>query len=58
MAQRFGAGSDTLPGLAYVSNQGPQQPAPQYTPIPCNTSAVNNRDGGGSYPDAAGCDPV
>lgn len=60
MAERFGAGSDQLPGLQYVSNQGPQLPSPSYTPIPCNTAAVNNRDGSpqSGYPDPSGADPV
>lgn len=59
MAKKFGAGSDQLPGTQYQSNQGPQMGSPQYTPIPCNTSPVNNRDGSaGSYPDPSGSDPV
>lgn len=59
MAQKFGAGNDGLPGLAFQPNNGMGGGVMQngWGQIPCNTVPFTGQPGA-SYPDPSGSDPV
>jgi hypothetical protein len=51
--------NSSIPGSHYETNSGRPGgfPPPSYSPIPCNTSPVDNQTGIGTPPDGSGCNP-